>query len=107
MNLKQIEAFVRIANNRSFSQTAKEMYQTQPTVSTSINNLESELGVRLFNRSAKLVELTQFFGLSEEFIANECHRWYGEGGDHPHDARYDAAAAYLVMLVGERMPCPK
>ena len=59
MNLKQIEAFVRIADNRSFSQTAKEMYQTQPTVSTSINNLESELGVRLFNRSAKLVELTE------------------------------------------------
>jgi len=28
MNLKQIEAFVRIANNKSFSQTAKEMYLT-------------------------------------------------------------------------------
>ena len=55
----------------------------------------------------KLVELTQYFGLSEEFIARKCHRWYGEGGDHPHDARYDAAAAYLVMLVGEKLPCPK
>ena len=59
MNLKQIEAFVRIADNRSFSQTAKEMYQTQPTVSTSINNLEAELGVRLFTRSAKAVDLTE------------------------------------------------
>lgn len=50
----------------------------------------------------KLIELTEHFGLSEEFIASKCHKWYG-GGDHPHDARYDAAAAYLCMLVGEEM----
>ena len=51
----------------------------------------------------KLTELTDHFGLSQEFIAGKCHKWYGEGGDHPHDARYDAAAAYLCMLVGEEM----
>ena len=50
----------------------------------------------------KLTELTEHFGLSEAFIAGKCHKWYG-GGDHPHDARYDAAAAYLCMLVGEEM----
>ena len=50
----------------------------------------------------KLTELTEHFGLSEELIASKCHKWYG-GGDHPHDARYDAAAAYLCMLVGEEM----
>ncbi len=51
----------------------------------------------------KLTELTDHFGLSQDFIAGKCHKWYGEGGDHPHDARYDAAAAYLCMLVGEEM----
>ena len=51
----------------------------------------------------KLEELCQHFGLSQEFIADKCHKWYGSGGDHPHDARYDAAAAYLCMLVGEKM----
>lgn len=50
----------------------------------------------------KLEELCEHFGLSREFIAGKCHKWYG-GGDHAHDARYDAAAAYLCMLVGERM----
>ena len=50
----------------------------------------------------KLTELTEHFGLSEAFIAKKCRKWYG-GGDHPHDARYDAAAAYLCMLVGEEM----
>ena len=48
----------------------------------------------------KLTELTEHFGLSQELIAEKCARWFG-GGDHPHDARYDAAAAYLCMLVGE------
>lgn len=51
----------------------------------------------------KLTELTEHFGLSQEFISGKCAKWYGEGGEHPHDARYDAAAAYLCMLVGEEM----
>ena len=59
MNLKQIEAFVRIANNNSFSRTAKELYLTQPTVSAYITNLEEELGVQLFARTTKAVELTE------------------------------------------------
>ncbi len=48
----------------------------------------------------RLGELTEHFGLTQEFIADKCAKWYG-GGDHPHDARYDAAAAYLCMMVGE------
>jgi DNA polymerase III epsilon subunit-like protein len=50
----------------------------------------------------RLDELTKHFGLTQEFIASKCQKWYG-GGDHPHDARYDAAAAYLCMLIGEKM----
>ena len=59
MNLKQIEAFVKIANNQSFSQTAKEMYLTQPTVSAAIKNLEDELDIPLFVRSTRGVEMTE------------------------------------------------
>lgn len=59
MNMKQIEAFVKIANNRSFSRTAKEMYLTQPTVSAVIKNLEEELNMPLFVRSTREVELTE------------------------------------------------
>ena len=59
MNLKQIEAFGKIANNNSFSSTAKELYLTQPTISAYITNLEEELGVQLFARTTKAVELTE------------------------------------------------
>lgn len=59
MNLKQLEAFVKIANNRSFSRTAKELYLTQPTVSAYISKLEYELGTKLFVRTTKDVELSE------------------------------------------------
>ena len=59
MNLNQLEAFVRITNNKSFSQTAREMYLTQPTVSASIHTLEKELQAKLFVRTTKGVELTE------------------------------------------------
>ena len=50
----------------------------------------------------RLEELCNHFGLTREFIAARCQKWYG-GGDHYHDARFDAAAAYLCMVVGEKM----
>ena len=59
MTLKQLEAFVRIANNKSFTLAAKELFITQPTVSAYINNLEEELGARLFDRTTKDVQLSE------------------------------------------------
>ncbi len=58
MNLKQLEAFVCVAEGKSFSAAAKKLYLTQPTVSAHISSLEKELGVRLFVRTTKEVELS-------------------------------------------------
>ncbi|SHK35626.1 selenium metabolism-associated LysR family transcriptional regulator [Hespellia stercorisuis] len=59
MNLKQLEAFVKVADNKSFSKTAKALFLTQPTISAHISSLEKELGVRLFSRNTKEVNLTE------------------------------------------------
>ena len=59
MNLKQLEAFVQVAEGGSFSKAAKELYLTQPTVSAHISALEKELGVRLFVRNTKEVAMSQ------------------------------------------------
>ena len=48
-----------IANNKSFSLTAKELFLTQPTVSAYISKLEYELGEKLFYRTTKEVALTE------------------------------------------------
>lgn len=58
MNLKQLEAFVQVAEGGSFSKAAKELYLTQPTVSAHISSLEKELNVRLFVRNTKEVNLS-------------------------------------------------
>ena len=50
---------MKIANNSSFSRTAKELFLTQPTVSAYITSLEEELGTQLFARTTKAVELTE------------------------------------------------
>ena len=58
MNLKQLEAFVEVAEGGSFSKAAKNLYLTQPTISAHISALEKELEVRLFVRNTKEVSLS-------------------------------------------------
>ena len=59
MNLKQLEAFVEVAESGSFSKAAKRLFLTQPTVSAHILALEKELDIRLFVRNTKEVCLTE------------------------------------------------
>lgn len=58
MKLKQLEAFVTVADYKSFSKAARILYLTQPTVSAHISALEKELNVKLFARNTKGVCLT-------------------------------------------------
>jgi DNA-binding transcriptional LysR family regulator len=59
MDFKQIEAYVFVAKYKSFSRAAEKLLLSQPTISTHINTLEEELGVRLFERLSKEVVLTE------------------------------------------------
>ncbi len=59
MNLKQLEAFVQVAEKKSFSKAAKTLFLTQPTVSAHISGLEKELNTRLLIRNTKDVELSK------------------------------------------------
>lgn len=59
MKLRQLEIFVHVADTRSFSKAAKQLYLTQPTVSAQIATLEKELQARLFVRNTKEVELSE------------------------------------------------
>ena len=58
MNLKQLEAFVQVAEEGSFSKAAKQLFLTQPTISAHISSLEKELNARLFVRNTKEVKLS-------------------------------------------------
>ena len=72
MYFHQLEAFVQIAENKSFSKAAKAMYLSQPTVSAHIKSLESELGVPLISRTTKEVLLSEagqiFYDYAKELL---------------------------------------
>ena len=58
MEIRHLLYFTEVARKRSFSAAAEELFITQPTISKMVRNLEEELGVALFNRATKKVELT-------------------------------------------------
>jgi DNA-binding transcriptional LysR family regulator len=58
LDLRQIRAFDAVARCGGFSRASQEVGLTQPTLSTHIRNLERQLGVRLFDRSGRTVNLT-------------------------------------------------
>src|SRR5258707_2310923 len=59
MDLRLLQAFIRIAELGSFGRAAEALNQTQPTVSRQIAALEEEVGNRLFVRHRHGVSLTQ------------------------------------------------
>ena len=58
MNTQELKCFLRVAERLNFTRAAEELYLTPPTVTHHIQKLESELGVRLFQRDSKSVHLT-------------------------------------------------
>ncbi|MDR1796299.1 MAG: LysR family transcriptional regulator [Clostridiales Family XIII bacterium] len=60
MEIRQLQYFVMIAEEKSFLQASKRVFISQQALSKTIQNLEHELGVPLFERSNAGVELTPF-----------------------------------------------
>lgn len=53
MDIKQLEAFVYVAENNSFSRAGELLHLTQPTISSHIASLEQELKIKLIVRTTK------------------------------------------------------
>ncbi|SPE25495.1 Transcriptional regulator, LysR family [Candidatus Sulfotelmatomonas gaucii] len=58
MELAQLEAFLAVAEERSFSRAAVRLHRTQPAVSQVIRKLEQAVGETLFDRAARDGSLT-------------------------------------------------
>lgn len=60
MNLKHLESFVAVAEHLHFTRAANALGVAQPALSQQIRKLERELGVDLFVRTSRNVELSEF-----------------------------------------------
>ncbi|MFF1611378.1 LysR family transcriptional regulator [Amycolatopsis sp. NPDC058278] len=58
MDLRQLEYFVAVAEERSFSRGAQRAHVVQSAVSTAVSKLERELDIRLLDRTAYPIALT-------------------------------------------------
>jgi DNA-binding transcriptional LysR family regulator len=57
-SLADLRAFVTVGEQQSFAAAAKALHLSQPALSRRISHLEEQLGVRLFDRTTRSVELT-------------------------------------------------
>ena len=58
MNLRDLQYLIAVAETRHFGKAAQRCFVSQPTLSGQIKKLEDELGVTLFERSNRSVEIT-------------------------------------------------
>jgi len=66
-DLQELQAFVAVADRSSFSQAAEDLFLSQPALSRRIDKLEETLGVKLFERTTRRVQLTN---VGRVFLAN-------------------------------------
>ena len=77
MEFRQIQTFIQIAQVKNFSKTAELLGYSQSAVTVQIRQLETELGVRLFDRTGKKVILTpkgKEFLIHANKIIDEMHK---------------------------------
>lgn len=71
MTVQQLQYFKALAETLNFSKVAVELHVSQPNLSHSINSLEQELGVQLFNRQkGRKTELTQDGQVFYHYVKN-------------------------------------
>jgi DNA-binding transcriptional LysR family regulator len=72
LDLRQVRTFVKVACTRSFTRAAAQLHYAQSSVTAQVQALESDLGLPLFNRLGRQVELTdagrQFLIHAEKLI---------------------------------------
>ncbi|MFQ6003562.1 MAG: LysR family transcriptional regulator [Candidatus Zixiibacteriota bacterium] len=59
MNLNQLKIFYAVAQKKSFTMAARELFLTQPAVTIQIQKVEREYETKLFDRIGKKIFLTE------------------------------------------------
>lgn len=72
MTLQQIRYAIMVSNTNSMNEAAKKLYITQPSLSSAMKELENEVGIQIFHRTTKGVNLTgegkEFLGYAKQIL---------------------------------------
>jgi DNA-binding transcriptional LysR family regulator len=107
MEMRQLRYFVEAARLGHFTRAAERLRVAQPSLSQQIRGLETELGVRLFDRSGRRVILTeagQALLVRAERILAEAGRAKAEAGEFSGLLRGRVMVGALQSLVEVRLP---
>jgi len=106
VNFQHLRYFLTITRRGGFTQAARELNVTQPTVSSGISELERNLGVKLFNRDSRHVDLTpqgrtlMSYALQVEDLLEEAGQRLSEDL-LPDGFRFGAIDAAVIYLLPE------
>ena len=87
MTIQQIKYVIGIAETGSFNKAAEKLYVSQPSLTSTIHDLEAELGITIFNRTGRGVTLTndgtEFISSARQVYHNFLNltEKYGDGGN--------------------------
>jgi DNA-binding transcriptional LysR family regulator len=112
MNLiDRLQIFTRVAELRSFTQTADDFGMPKASISTAVQHLEAEIGVRLLHRTTRKVELTHdghtFYERSKDLLADieETQTMFQQGGEALRGrVRIDMSTVFARHAVIPKLP---
>jgi DNA-binding transcriptional LysR family regulator len=96
MELRQLQYFVSVAEQRNFTRAAELLHVAQPSLSQQIRALEREIGAALFERTSRSVRLTA----AGESLLPHARRALAAVDDARHEIAEQAAAPSGVVRLG-------
>lgn len=107
LSTRHLRAFVDLARERNFTRAAATSHLSQPAFSAVIGQLEEALGVRLFDRTTRRVELTnegEEFEASAKRVLAEFDVALSEVSDRVASRRGKVSIALLPSLAADWLP---
>jgi len=107
LSLRQLRAFLALADQRSFTQAAATCHLSQPAFSALIRTLEAELNTRLFDRDTRSVELTaegRLFAESARRLVGDFGAALSDLSDHVERRKGRVHIAALPSLAAGWLP---
>lgn len=103
MTLLQLRYFQLLSRTLHYTHTAEQLHISQPSLSYAINELEKELGVKLFQKEKQKVRLTSY-GLQFLPYVDQCLSVLQEGRDAIQSMADNAPRVVAPGLPPERVP---